>query len=284
MKDYNQQHKSGPTMGSGFWISYTDVMTALLFIFIIIILYFFVQYKIQLKLLSEERDRLQKVNQTLEKYEKQVEEWGKVDQSLLKLLSRIEEILKKKYHMNVSLDKRNKTLNIDSSVLKFDIGKYDITDEDRTKVIKPIRDVLKEQLTKEEIDNIDAIFIEGYTDDLPLYKPKTFGNWGLSALRAISFWEELKGYENNSLSYLRNKNKKLLFAVSGYANTRPIECSDFSDDIDLYSKCAKYKICMKFSSLDKCSSYFNEIDSYNDKNRRIGIRFIPYHSKIKNYE
>ena len=283
-------------MGSGFWISYTDVMTALLFIFIIIILYFIVQYNYKLKELKElenfnsikeERDRLLKENEELRPYKEQVEEWGKVDEKLLNLLSRIEGILKNKYHMNVRLDKRNKTLNIDSSVLNFDTGRYDITVEDKKKVIEPIRDVLKAQLTPEEIKYIDAIFIEGYTDDQPLDRPKTFGNWGLSALRAISFWEELKSYDKNSLSYLRNENNKLLFAVSGYANTRPIECLDFTTNKYLNSRCVSYQICMKsYSNYDKCMDKFNGnfdgLDLYNEKNRRIGIRFIPYHSNIKN--
>ena len=41
----DSETRSGVTMGSDYWISYTDIMTALLFIFILIIFFFIFRYK-----------------------------------------------------------------------------------------------------------------------------------------------------------------------------------------------------------------------------------------------
>ena len=307
MDNRHRSVKSGATMGSGFWIAYTDIMTALLFIFIIILVFMVLQYnskyneleqeKLKFEktnlLLKKEKEEIENRNKTLKsenaelsKYKLMVNSFDEADSEILTLLDKIKTELQREYGIVITLNKRNKTLHIDSEVVGFKVNEYNIESHYKDKV-KIIGKVLYKSLNNSEKDvrqYIDAVFIEGYTDDRHLEKPETFGNWGLSALRAISFWEELN--KSSSLNSLKNaNNEKFLFSVSGYANVRPIECDEYIENnknLDHLS-CINYQKCMldsNNSNYQECKNkYFNknEFELYNNKNRRIGIRFIPYH-------
>ena len=293
-------------MGSDFWISYTDILTGLLFIFLLVIICFVVDNKNaialqnKIKTLEEEKqvqlrkirvleDELNKIQNDLKSFK---EKWFEADDVIIQLLEKITKELNNN-DIHVTLDRTNKTLNIDSTVVGFVSGKHDIQSTYYKKVIPVISNILKRELNNGKVRKmIDAIFIEGYTDDEFFDKPDVFGNWGLSSLRAIAFWDALN--KSNNLRNIKNANNtKLLFSVSGYANIRPIDCRDFAYDTNLkgsekftsefkLSRCNYYQECVmgnKDISPDSCLWYLGEElhNEYNTKNRRIGIRFIPYH-------
>lgn len=336
-------------MGSDFWISYTDIMTGLLFIFIITIVVFLFRFNyvnkmlimseqdsvdiialqeelnklkesvkninsIRIELIKEnqnlknqyqeiyskyisllvENSQLNRYKENLETYK---EDWYKgfeADAKIIELLRQITRELNRK-NIKVRLDETNKTLNIYSSVVGFESGKHNIKEKYKD-VVSEIAHLLKRKIDQNEVrGNIDAIFIEGYTDDKPL-DSEVFGNWGLSARRAISFWfslnDALKDQESD-LKNIKNANEqKLLFSVSGYANIRPIDCKDFANDSSLFgasnysnnykeNKCKEYQECLMTKNPDSCKWELGGIlnDEYDTMNRRIGIRFIPYHKK-----
>lgn len=300
-------------MGSDFWISYTDIMTALLFIFILVILCFVFRlndlgvdhaslqkYKELLKENQRLKAQLAELNESKNDFETFKKNWYEADDAIIEMLRRITRELNDKHHIQVTLDTTNKTLNVDSTVIGFDKGKHDIKKDSYLSVVNTISNILKRELDGEVRKKIDAIFIEGYTDDNFYDDDEIFGNWGLSALRAISFWEALK--KSNNLQNIKNANdKKLLFSVSGYANIRPIDCAVFANDTNLkdswsFSPRVKEKACKDFQ---KCVMSDKDIsprfcqqnwtlgkilrDEYDTKNRRIGIRFIPFH-KNRNTE
>ena len=354
MNKKNNQIKSGVTMGADYWISYTDIMTALLFIFILIIFVLMLNHKslvsklevldtlskeqlevlnslskeqlevldslskekldmlsefTKLKskykdlqesydkalrdklVLSRENKRIKEENIKLSEFKK---DWDDTDREILDMLRRIRDELNNVHKIKVQLDETNKTLNIDSNVLGFESGEYEIQQQYKNGVVNVISNILKREIDNYRIKNkIDAIFIEGYTDDRPLPKPGIFGNWGLSALRAISFWKTLNQF--NDLSNIKNPNSnKFMFSFSGYANVRPIECTDYVSSLDfqdysyyfldnLGGYCREYQSCVAkhLESPEVCRNgkYLNykEQQIYDTKNRRIGIRFIPYH-------
>ncbi len=335
MNKKGNEIKSGVTMGSDYWISFTDILTALLFIFILIICFFIFrygniisslskdeidsaekiarlnddykklkkrfdeleveQYNLTLKntKLEKENKKLLEQNNELLKFKEDVEkykyDWSEgyiADKEILKLLHKLHDELND-YNIKVQLDETNKTLNIDSSILGFKSGEYAIQPQ-YDRVVRVISNILHREINKDQVSRyIDAIFIEGYTDDEPYDKKEFFGNWGLSALRAISFWDSLnkslKKQGQSDLSIIRSADgKKFLFSVSGYANVRPIICKDFEYE----STCNKYQQECVFKYIDDPKKCFNEsnikfsdafLEKYNTKNRRIGIRFIPYH-------
>lgn len=345
MNNKSNEIKSGVTMGSDYWISYTDIMTALLFIFILITFLFMFNFKSmifdyqemknQLKVLDSlskgnknflnefnrltaENNKLKDLNDKVmvkniellrenrrikqenydisRKYQSENKELtelremiskdSEADQFIDKLLQELRDELISN-NIKVYLDETNKTLNIDSTVVGFESGKYEIREREYLRRVNIIANLLKNKIDDDARKNIDAIFIEGYTDDVPLPKLDTFGNWGLSALRAISFWDSLNkslmNNRNGDLSKIKSADdKKLLFSVSGYANVRPVDCHDFF----YYDSCINYQECMleDIENYELCKTiHFNSSNAdyfenyYNSKNRRIGIRFIPYH-------
>ena len=127
-------------------------------------------------------------------------------------------------------------------------------------------------ITKEERWKfLDTIFVEGHTDRVPYYNKKIKGNWGLSTFRAISMWN----YWNRSmgkdvrLEALNNHVGKKLFSVSGYAQTRPVPCSNAGSDVNDKSLCP--------------SGFLKESESLR-KNRRIDIRFTVKRPAMADYQ
>ena len=110
------------------------------------------------------------------------------------------------------------------------------------------------------IKALDTVFIEGHTDNNFYKNPILRGNWGLSAMRAISvwqFWAEDPNQASNGLNAMKNHIGEALFSVSGYGDTRPRN---------------EAKNCEKYD--DICHS----------KNRRIDIRITVKKPSIKELE
>jgi flagellar motor protein MotB len=78
---------------------------------------------------------------------------------------------------------------------------------------------------------LDAVFVEGHTDDIPVRTQNRFrDNWELSAQRAIETYKELKSIEP-TLDELINEESvdgipQKLFSVAGYGEFRPRKSND----------------------------------------------------------
>lgn len=74
--------------------------------------------------------------------------------------------------------------------------------------------------------SIEAIFIEGHTDNVPCGNSSFFkDNWELSTARGIRTYKTLVGF-HPVLESLLNQSKMPIFSVSGYADRRPLEPND----------------------------------------------------------
>jgi chemotaxis protein MotB len=93
---------------------------------------------------------------------------------------------------------------------------------------------------------IEAVFIEGHTDSIPVSATSPFrNNWDLSTARAIKVFEEMTR-RRPALDALKNAASQPLFGISGYADRRP------------YGK-------------DRSA---NATDTGRARNRRIDVRFV----------
>lgn len=68
---------------------------------------------------------------------------------------------------------------------------------------------------------LDAVFIEGHTDNVPIRNLQFADNWELSTARATRTYQALVAVEP-MLDQLRNYAGQPLFSVSGYADRRPV--------------------------------------------------------------
>lgn len=196
-----------------YWMSFSDIMSALLVIFILAAIALMVQLmetEAELKNKVDELDDEIEVLQVAEKVRKTI-----LDEAAEELAKR---------GIQVVVSENDSVLRIPNDLLGFDTAAYDIRPEYR-RTAYSIGEVLHQVINREgRADYLDTIFIEGHTDNRRFNGFMGKGNWGLSTFRAISlwqYWNEALPVERN-LQGMTNKESKPLFSVSGYGETRPV--------------------------------------------------------------
>jgi outer membrane protein OmpA-like peptidoglycan-associated protein len=234
-----------------YWISFADIMAGLLVIFVLAA----VALMIELSLKSEEWDQA-------------IKDLAKAEQVRKDLLSEIK-IELNAMDIPVTISDNDTVLRIPEDVLTFRQGRSNIpADAESQRVTLEIGKILYTHIVKDNrTEYLDTIFIEGHTDRIPYPNQAMKGNWGLSTFRAISVWNfwNQSMEANQSLVSLKNNLGKNLFSVSGYAETRPVPCSNASTEVNDPNICP--------------SGILNEDDSLR-KNRRIDIRFTVKTPKL----
>lgn len=218
-----------------YFVSMTDMMVGLLFIFILMLMYFSLQYK---KTTENLQDAENARSQILQELKKQLES--------------------KK--IRVTVDEESGILRLPEESLRFPSGQAEIGVDDRP-VIESLATALNMVLpcySKSEIPkspdcpttthSLEAVFIEGHTDSDRITLSKQYkDNWELSVARSVNTYKEIivsKVYASGSniLSQLKNREGQYLLSVSGYGEKRPI--------------------------------VNNDSDEHKRMNRRIDIRFV----------
>ena len=231
-----------------YWMSFSDMMASLLVIFMLAAATLMLQLATKSQKVDEQVDEVARA----EKVRKQI----------------IDEIVEEQKQIVVEKSDNDTVLHIPESSLRFASGSSDIPETLQNNV-REIGNVLYEALNR-DIDSqnkakarftlLDTVFIEGHTDNNFYKNPILRGNWGLSAMRAISvwqFWAEDPNQASNGLNAMKNHIGEALFSVSGYGDTRPRN---------------EAKNCEKYD--DICHS----------KNRRIDIRITVKKPSIKELE
>lgn len=198
---------SGADEENPYWISFSDIMSGLLIIFILA----------ALALILELMERRERVDISLEELRKA----ATVRQQIL--TETRDELLK--HNIRVDLVDNDRVLRIPDDQLTFGSDRYRISERDQETQdrVKLIGDVLYSNIIKYSGENyLDTIFIEGHTDSQRSRAFKEMGNWGLSTYRAISIWQFWNGQvgEEGRFEKLTNLDGKKLFSVSGYAASR----------------------------------------------------------------
>ncbi len=192
-----------------YWISFSDLMSALLVVFILA----------TLALIIELTQRTQDIDAG-------IEELKKAEQVRQDIITEVKEQLEKQ-NIKVEIADNETVIRIPEETLSFKSGQ-DLIPSGMVDAVKNIGVILHAAIMKgERFKYLDTIFIEGHTDSIPINfgKYSTKGNWGLSADRAITVWklwrEELE--LTPALDKLMNHSGENLFSVSGYAATRRVQ-------------------------------------------------------------
>lgn len=282
--------KDNVSLTSEHWMSFTDMMTGLLFIFLLILVGLTIVLMLEtaklegiiksLNGVNPEEFRLQ-VTEYIQKRDqfKKFEEASEADKFIDELMKQLAGNLNKK-NIKVSLNSQNKTIHIDTKVLSFEKRESAIA-EDSEHRLRVIAQELYTLLNKDKSKTqkfIDGIFIEGHTDSDRFVSPgrdcRIDGdcNWELSSERAIAVWSIFKNFDGEygngeKLDSFINSRGEKLFSVSGYAYSRPNECS-LESHLSIEEK---KKVCSRIPA--------NSAES-KTMNRRIDIRFTPYHESV----
>ncbi|WP_431689296.1 OmpA/MotB family protein [Hahella sp. NBU794] len=238
-----------------YWISFSDIMAGLLVIFVLA----------AVALILE-------LTQKSEQWDDAIKEIAKAEQVRKDILREIEQELNEK-NIPVRISDNDTVLRIPEDVLTFRQGRFDIPkDQLHQDIALEIGKVLFHTISKDSRwQYLDTIFVEGHTDKVPYRNSSIKGNWGLSTFRAISVWNYWNTMleENERLELLRNHMGKTLFSVSGYADTRPVPCTNVDPDV---------------MNTEVCPAGLLEETESQQKNRRIDIRFTVRRPALEDYQ
>lgn len=205
-----------------YWISFSDLMSALLVVFILAAVALIIE-----------------LTQTQKKIEQDIEQLKHAVKARRDILEEVQAELKKR-GIVVFIKENKSVLRIPYDTLSFDRGSYNLPENQHVRSnLLEIGRVLHAAMLRQfdssyseklRLDYLDTVFIEGHTDSDPArHIPK--GNWGLSTFRAISLWEFWR--DNLSISpafkEMVNSSGSKLFSVSGYAATRRVNTSESNE-------------------------------------------------------
>lgn len=257
-----------------YFVSMTDMMVGILFIFIIMLMVFALQFQKQ-KDTSEDladtsKAQIEEVRKKVEEVRKQLlvlrdsinSELTEINQSQrqrTELLNDLERELKAT-GLDVQIDRENGVLRLTENAIRFASDKSNLSPQAATNVEKlaaVLAKVLPRYTSCVEADGIttcqelqpgaaiDTVFIEGHTDR----QGSDSRNWQLSTERAVETYRALTTFQT-SLRALRNPEKKEILSVSGYSSTRPIPGTEqLNDNLEANKQAL-------------------------EKNRRIDMRFV----------
>jgi flagellar motor protein MotB len=198
-----------------YFVSMADMMVGLLFVFIILLLYFALQFR-----------------QT-------THDIASADESRAAILTRLDKALKAQ-GLRVSIDVDQGVLRLPEDVL-FDVGEADLTPRGRQAVAilgRAMTNVLPCYTWPRPArgcpptrQHLDAIFIEGHTDSDPMAGQGAIrDNLDLSVMRATNTYRALLA-ATPTLGLLRNQppagpeTPQPVLSVSGYGADRPVDPS-----------------------------------------------------------
>ena len=195
-----------------FWMSFTDLMAALLFVFILAAAALMLQ-------LVQAREGFAAQSQ---EFSGQVENLRQAENVREEMLMDVQEELHAQ-GIEVIVSHNGSVISIPSELLGFDRAAYDI-DEEYEDVSLAIGTAIADAIADGDRGKyLDTVFVEGHTDNADYEGLEGTGNWGLSTFRAITLWrlweDELPA--ESQLSTLTGPDGQPLFSVSGYGETRP---------------------------------------------------------------
>ena len=216
-------HNLGPHLveeEESYFVSMTDMMVGIIFIFVILLMTFALSYR------EAEEVRQEKVEQL-----------QAVEDAKREILEDIQESLEK-VGIKVIIDVQNGILHLPEEIL-FPSGSARLNVQGRQSLgylasalaqVIPCYASGSARVTTVSCEGranakLDAIFVEGHTDDVPVRSDSPYeDNWDLSAQRAIETYKQLVAIDD-SLDELLNDNEEKLFSVSGYGEFRPREAN-----------------------------------------------------------
>lgn len=193
-----------------YFVSMTDLMVGLVFVFIILLMYFALQFQ-------EVTEELIGANQTR-----------------TEILEKIQETLKAK-GVPVIIDRENGILRLPDSIL-FDSGQNQLKAEGRVNVgylAEALRDVLpcysngleRSASCPPSKHLIESVYVEGHTDsDRFAGAGALKDNWDLSVVRATNTFRALTDLQPDLISLCSPKQTRCepILSVSGYGPQRPV--------------------------------------------------------------
>lgn len=230
-----------------YFISMTDIMVGLLFIFIIMLMAF----GLMLKVAAENTDKTRsEIEDAVRQTKDEVEQMQNIDSLRSQMLRDIKDRLGER-GVTVIIREENGVLQLPDEIL-FEKADDELS-EDGLRAIGHLADALDDVLPcyavvptsvqappcETQISDklrIEAVFVEGHTDS----DGSQDFNWKLSADRAINTYRALDARADFATRLL-NDQQQYLFSVAGYGENRPVV-----EEVDEAAKRQNRRIDLRF--------------------------------------
>lgn len=223
------QHDLLEDEGAGYLISVSDMMSGLLFIFIITLVAFIINFQ----------DAIQKQKEVTRTQTEIVKRFTNLDETRSELLLLLKQKLEAE-NIIVEVDAEHGVLRLTENAVQFETASASLDEQNELnlKIIGKVLDAVipcyaANPPTHHDCEGfdefqgkIDSIFVEGHTDNVPMKSYKYKDNWDLSASRAITAYRVL--IPNTVLNQIVNVNMQPIFSVSGYGEGRPVAGHSYS--------------------------------------------------------
>ncbi len=202
---------------TSYWLSYSDMMAALLLIFILIISFTLLQSQ---TVYEEKENELIAQKELVEEQQEQLDEQQEQLDKLIGIRKELIEALKQEFEgsdLSVAVDSKTGSIALDSSIL-FDSGQFSLktTGEDLLKKFLP--KYIKVLTSKDFKDYVSEIIIEGHTDSQGSY----LFNLELSQKRALSVSSFCLDTEKNVLSQPQVDRLRKIVTANGKSYSNPV--------------------------------------------------------------
>lgn len=224
---------------TSYWLSYSDMMAALLLMFVLIISFTMFQAEVEF----EEKEQELQLQQSLlaEQQEIMAQQQAQLDQ-IIGVRSDLITALKTEFDgtdLKVSVDSQTGAITLDSSIL-FDTDKYELKVSGYDFLEEFLPRYLSVLLKTEFREYIAEIIIEGHTDTQGTY----LYNLELSQERALSVANFCLQDDNGILSEEETQNLREIVTANGRAYSDPIYYEDHTVNMDA-SRRVEFKFRLK---------------------------------------
>lgn len=225
---------AGNEEGENYFVSMTDMMVGVLFIFIIMLMTFALDFRRNTDVQEDSLRVVQAVARKLDALQGDVRtEISRLDKTLSDRRALLMEIRSQlaQEGLNVQIDEVNGVLRLTEDAVRFAANSFALIGRNTENVGKIAR-VLGRVLPKyapclttpepacHELAGaaLETLFIEGHTDATGI----DANNWQLSTARAVSTYRQIIT-DVPMLRGLLNRHSQEIISVSGYAATRPLD-------------------------------------------------------------
>ncbi|MBS5509960.1 MAG: OmpA family protein [Clostridium sp.] len=224
---------------TSYWLSYSDMMAALLLVFVLIISFTMLQAK---KQYEDRTKKLEIQEELIEEQQKIMSEQQEQLDRIIGVKSNLIEDLKKAFDgtdLKVSVDPQTGAITFDSSIL-FDVNMYDLKPSGEEFLEAFLPRYLNVLLQDEYKSYISEIIIEGHTDTNGTY----MHNLELSQERALSVATFCLKDDTTILSPEERDSLRSIVTANGKSFSNPIYNADGSVNLEA-SRRVEFKFRLK---------------------------------------
>ena len=218
--------------GSSYMMSVSDIMSGLLFVFIITLMAFVLNFQ---QAQQEARAEQNALDQNQDNLRAIVQAYSGIEDLRAQMLRKIERMLERQ-NIEVVVDYDQGVLRLNERAIDFQTGSVSLDAKakrnaaDIAAVLTAVvpcytdhgeRAARAEGCDEQTLGMLEAVFIEGHTDNVPMLRNGVDRNWELSTNRAIRTYREFS-LVSPELTGLTNREGQRVFSVAGYGDSRPL--------------------------------------------------------------